>query len=133
MRRAPHVAKWERTVTVIGCHVAGEENDVIVGGVLPPPGAIMFERGATSRAGYSPAMRRGARGRHAGRTPRSRLDGFEPEAVALAHDAPERRRGEVRDAHEGVLLAVAFEEGAPRGRGLLRVEVGPRHPVHLEA
>ncbi len=36
--------KWERTVTVIGCHVGGEENDVIVGGVLPPPGATMFEK-----------------------------------------------------------------------------------------
>jgi proline racemase len=31
-------------VTVVGCHVGGEENDVIVGGVLPPPGATMFER-----------------------------------------------------------------------------------------
>jgi proline racemase len=31
-------------VTVIGCHVGGEENDVIVGGVLPPPGATMFEK-----------------------------------------------------------------------------------------
>jgi proline racemase len=36
--------RWERTVTVVGCHVGGEENDVIVGGVLPPPGATMFER-----------------------------------------------------------------------------------------
>ena len=26
--------KWERTVTVIGCHVGGEDNHVIVGGVL---------------------------------------------------------------------------------------------------
>jgi proline racemase len=36
--------KWERTVTVVGCHVGGEENDVIVGGVLPPPGKTMFEK-----------------------------------------------------------------------------------------
>src|SRR5262245_6335740 len=36
--------RWERTVTVIGCHVGGEENDVIVGGVLPPPGETMFEK-----------------------------------------------------------------------------------------
>jgi len=36
--------RWERTVTVIGCHVGGEDNHVIVGGVLPPPGATMFER-----------------------------------------------------------------------------------------
>jgi proline racemase len=31
-------------VTVIGCHVGGEENDVIVGGVFPPPGATMFDK-----------------------------------------------------------------------------------------
>jgi len=36
--------KWERTITVIGCHVGGEDNHVIVGGVLPPPGATMFDR-----------------------------------------------------------------------------------------
>jgi proline racemase len=36
--------RWERTVTVIGCHTGGEENDVIVGGVLPPPGATMFDK-----------------------------------------------------------------------------------------
>jgi hypothetical protein len=36
--------RWDRTITVIGCHVGGEENDVIVGGVLPPPGATMFEK-----------------------------------------------------------------------------------------
>jgi proline racemase len=31
-------------VTVIGCHVGGEDNHVIVGGVLPPPGATMFDK-----------------------------------------------------------------------------------------
>ena len=36
--------RWERTVTVIGCHVGGEDNHVIVGGVLPPPGATMFDK-----------------------------------------------------------------------------------------
>src|SRR5262245_35243391 len=36
--------KWERTITVNGWHVGGEENDVIIGGVLPPPGATMFEK-----------------------------------------------------------------------------------------
>jgi proline racemase len=36
--------RWQRTVTVIGCHVGGEDNHVIVGGVLPPPGATMFEK-----------------------------------------------------------------------------------------
>ena len=36
--------KFERTITVIGCHVGGEDNHVIVGGVLPPPGATMFDK-----------------------------------------------------------------------------------------
>jgi proline racemase len=36
--------KWERTITVVGCHVGGEDNHVIVGGVLPPPGATMFDK-----------------------------------------------------------------------------------------
>ena len=31
-------------MTVIGCHVGGEDNHVIVGGVLPPPGATMFAK-----------------------------------------------------------------------------------------
>jgi proline racemase len=33
-----------RMVSVVGCHAEGEVGDVIVGGVLPPPGATMFER-----------------------------------------------------------------------------------------
>ena len=36
--------KWERTITVVGCHVGGEDNHVIVGGVMPPPGATMFDK-----------------------------------------------------------------------------------------
>ena len=36
--------RWQRTITVIGCHVGGEDNHVIVGGVLPPPGASMLEK-----------------------------------------------------------------------------------------
>jgi len=36
--------KFERTITVIGCHVGGEDNHVIVGGVLAPPGATMFDK-----------------------------------------------------------------------------------------
>jgi len=35
---------FERTITVIGAQVGGEENDVIVGGVLPPPGNTVFEK-----------------------------------------------------------------------------------------
>src|SRR5260370_24166802 len=34
----------KRLITVVGCHAEGEVGDVIVGGVLPPPGATMFER-----------------------------------------------------------------------------------------
>ncbi len=33
-----------RTLQVVGCHAEGETGDVIVGGVLPPPGATQFER-----------------------------------------------------------------------------------------
>lgn len=33
-----------RTVTVIGCHAGGEVGNVIVGGVLPPPGATIFDQ-----------------------------------------------------------------------------------------
>ncbi len=35
---------WQKTVTVVGAHAEGEANNVIVGGVLPPPGQTMFER-----------------------------------------------------------------------------------------
>jgi proline racemase len=33
-----------RAITVVGCHAEGETGDVITGGVLPPPGATMFEK-----------------------------------------------------------------------------------------
>ena len=36
--------RWTKTVTVVGAHAEGEIGRVIVGGVLPPPGATMFER-----------------------------------------------------------------------------------------
>ena len=35
--------RFARTVTVVGCQVGGEENNVITGGVLPPPGRTVFE------------------------------------------------------------------------------------------
>jgi proline racemase len=34
----------KRVISVVGCHAEGEVGDVIVGGVLPPPGESMFER-----------------------------------------------------------------------------------------
>src|ERR1700680_1458124 len=33
-----------RSITVIGCHAGGEIGNVVVGGVLPPPGATVFEQ-----------------------------------------------------------------------------------------
>src|SRR5512133_371354 len=33
-----------RTLTVVGCHAGGEIGNVIVGGVLPPVGATVFEQ-----------------------------------------------------------------------------------------
>ncbi len=36
--------RTERSITVIGCHAGGEVGNVIVGGVLPPSGASVFEQ-----------------------------------------------------------------------------------------
>ena len=33
-----------RTLTVVGCHAGGEVGNVVVGGVLPPPGGTVFEQ-----------------------------------------------------------------------------------------
>jgi proline racemase len=33
-----------RTLTVVGCHAGGEVGNVVVGGVLPPPGQTVFEQ-----------------------------------------------------------------------------------------
>jgi len=33
-----------RSISVVGCHAEGEVGDVIVGGVLPPAGATMFDK-----------------------------------------------------------------------------------------
>lgn len=35
---------YQRVISVVGCHAAGEVGDVIVGGVLPPRGATMYEK-----------------------------------------------------------------------------------------
>jgi len=34
----------QRTLTVVGCHAGGEIGNVVVGGVLPPPGETVFEQ-----------------------------------------------------------------------------------------
>jgi proline racemase len=39
-----------RTFTVVGCHAGGEVGNVVVGGVLPPPGETVFEQMEALRA-----------------------------------------------------------------------------------
>ena len=39
-----------RTITVVGCHAGGEVGNVVVGGVLPPAGATVFEQMESLRA-----------------------------------------------------------------------------------
>jgi proline racemase len=34
----------QRAITVVGCHAGGEVGNVVVGGVLPPPGSTVFEQ-----------------------------------------------------------------------------------------
>ncbi len=36
--------RTRRSITVVGCHAGGEVGNVVVGGVLPPPGATVFEQ-----------------------------------------------------------------------------------------
>ncbi|HYZ18536.1 MAG TPA: proline racemase family protein [Gaiellaceae bacterium] len=38
-----------RTITVVGCHAGGEIGNVVIGGVLPPAGATVFEQMETLR------------------------------------------------------------------------------------
>ena len=39
-----------RAITVVGCHAGGEIGNVVVGGVLPPPGETVFEQMHALRA-----------------------------------------------------------------------------------
>jgi trans-L-3-hydroxyproline dehydratase len=34
----------QRAITVVGCHAGGEVGNVVIGGVLPPPGETVFEQ-----------------------------------------------------------------------------------------
>jgi len=36
--------RTRRAITVVGCHAGGEVGNVVVGGVLPPPGETVFEQ-----------------------------------------------------------------------------------------
>ncbi len=40
----------KRAITVVGCHAGGEIGNVVVGGVLPPPGNTVFEQMQALRA-----------------------------------------------------------------------------------
>src|SRR3954447_16434466 len=42
--------RTQRAITVVGCHAGGEVGNVVVGGVLPPPGATVFEQMEALRA-----------------------------------------------------------------------------------
>ena len=42
--------RTKRAITVVGCHAGGEVGNVVVGGVLPPPGTTVFERMEALRA-----------------------------------------------------------------------------------
>src|SRR3954454_2708095 len=42
--------RTQRAITVVGCHAGGEIGNVVVGGVLPPPGETVFERMQALRA-----------------------------------------------------------------------------------
>src|SRR5436309_15435111 len=39
-----------RAITVVGCHAGGEIGNVVVGGVLPPPGESVFDQMQSLRA-----------------------------------------------------------------------------------
>lgn len=62
--------RTRRTITVVGCHAEGEIGDVVTGGILPPPGATMFERMQAMRRDHDDIRRfllcepRGHVGRH---------------------------------------------------------------------
>jgi trans-L-3-hydroxyproline dehydratase len=47
-----------RIISVVGCHAEGEIGDVIVGGVLPPAGATLFEQMERMRCDHDEVRRR---------------------------------------------------------------------------
>jgi proline racemase len=70
-----------RVISIVGCHAEGEVGDVIVGGVLPPPGATMFEKMAAMQRDHDGLRRmllcepRGSVARHVNLlTPPTRAD-----------------------------------------------------------
>jgi proline racemase len=49
--------RTQRAIQVVGCHAEGEQGDVIVGGVLPPPGATMYEKMRNMEAHFDDVRR----------------------------------------------------------------------------
>lgn len=49
--------RTQRMISVVCCHAEGEVGDVIVGGVLPPPGRTMFERMTAMRRDHDTLRR----------------------------------------------------------------------------
>jgi len=57
LRARPTSISWyiprvrsDRAITVVGCHAGGEIGNVVVGGVIAPPGQTVFERMQALRA-----------------------------------------------------------------------------------
>jgi proline racemase len=49
--------RTQRVISVVGCHAEGEIGDVIVGGVLPPAGATMYEKMRTMERDHDDVRR----------------------------------------------------------------------------
>jgi len=49
LQRYRRGVRGRRSITVVGCHAGGEIGNVVVGGVLPPRGATVFEQMETLR------------------------------------------------------------------------------------
>src|ERR1700752_4465496 len=50
VRAQQDAMRSSRAITGVGCHAGGEVGNVVVGGVIPPPGATVFERMLALRA-----------------------------------------------------------------------------------
>ena len=81
-----------RAITVVGCHAGGEVGNVIVGGVLPPNGANVFEQMQALRADDSlrPPVRRGQPGQSVDRVRRT-VRPQRGEHAEVADDSVEER------------------------------------------
>ena len=115
-----------RTITVVGCHAGGEVGNVVVGGVLPPPGDSVFEQMQhlqdARRRASAPAVARAARQRRLSREPR----GSGNEAGLrrrVHHHGADRVPADVRLEHD------LHGDGAARDRRPADVRAGDRPPA----